>query len=324
MNRILTIFFFFALSIVSPDANAQCCSAGNPFFYGELSTMNKKNLQVVSGYKYSTSNKYFSEDHPVDIEFVDKAYFNYFTLQFIYGLTERATIQADLGYFLNKSETYTNNDWKTSNGYGLGDATLIFKYLAYQNWKKHFKVIPAFGVTLPIGVFDQESDHVKLPITVQPSSGSYKYQLSLYLSKGTDKRKINYSFFGMYEYAQLIHSKNFYYKYGNQFLLSVLTSYNISSVFSIALEARGENKARSLRNDDQTVESSGYKIVYLIPHISWAFLPDWYLAVNSDFPVYKYYNGIQLSNAFSASIRLSYNIRFGKKELSKLFEEEKN
>lgn len=311
-NYIIFIVVFLSFSY---QVNAQCCSAGNPFFYGEISSLNKNNLQFVMGYKYSTSHQYYSGDKPIEIDFVDKAYFNYLTIQTIYGITERLTVQADLGYFINKTENYSKADWNTNNGYGLGDATLYVKYLIYSNFKKHLKITPSIGVTFPIGVFDQELDHVKLPITVQPSSGSYKYQASLYINKGTDNGKFNFAMFGMYEYAQLIDSKNFYYKYGNQYLISFLTSYKVGRKLSFALELRSENRAKSLRNDDQIVESSGFNIVYIIPHISYSFANNWYLAVNSDVPIYKYYNGIQLSNTYSVSLRLSYKLNLGKKEL---------
>lgn len=300
------------LASFSYQINAQCCSAGNPFFYGETSNLNRNNLQFILGYKYSTSHQYYEGSNPIDIDFVDKAYFNYLTLQTIYGITERLTVQADLGYFINKSENYLKDDWNASKGYGIGDATVYVKYLVYSNYKRHLKITPSIGVTLPIGVFDQELDHVKLPITVQPSSGSFKYQASIFVNKGTNSGKFNFALFGMYEYAQLIDSKNFYYKYGDQFLLSFLTSYKVGKKLSFALEVRSENRAKSSREDDQIVESSGFNIIYLIPHISYQFTDNWYLAINSDIPAYKYYNGIQLSNAYSVSLRLSYKLNLGK------------
>ncbi len=313
MNKYLYIIL--VLSLFTTKSYSQCCSAGNPFFYGEISSLSKNNLQFVAGYKYSTSHVYYKGSKPIDIDFVDKAYFNYLTLQTIYGITERLTVQADLGYFLNKTETYLKDDWKTSNGYGLGDATIYLKYLAYSNFKKHIQIIPSLAVTLPIGEFDQEIDHVKLPITVQPSSGSFKYMASVYINKGIGSGKFNMSFFGMFEYAQLINSKNFYYKYGNQLMFSFLTSYKLGNNLSVAIELRNENRAKSLRNDDQIVESSGYNLVYFIPHISYSFGSNWYLALNSDLPLYKYYNGIQLSNTFSIALRLSYKINLKKKKI---------
>lgn len=304
-NKLLV---FVLLVFIAGKVNAQCCSAGNPFFYGELSSLSKNNLQFIAGYKYSTSHQYFQGNKPIEIDFVDEAYFNYLTFQAIYGLSKRVTIQADLGYFINKTETYLKNDWAKSNGHGLGDAHLSIKYLAINKWKKKLQVIPSFGIILPIGVFDQEADHVKLPITVQPSSGSFKYQLGLLMTKTSSNSKFRTTFFGLFEYAQLINSANFYYKYGNQYLVSIMGSYQISKNFSAAFEARSENRGRSMRENDQKVESSGYNTIYLVPHASWAFYDNWSLAVNTDIPVYKYYNGIQLSNALSVSIRVSYKL----------------
>ncbi len=307
------IILVFVFSVVANNLLAQCCSAGNPFFYGEISSLSKNNLQFVMGYKYSTSHEYYEGNKSINIDFIDKAYFNYITLQSIYGVTQRLTIQADLGYFINKTETYLKEDWSPSKGYGLGDATIYLKYLAYNNFKKQLKIIPSIGITIPIGVFDQEVDHVKLPITVQPSSGSFKYQASLYINKGTSNGRFNFALFGMFEYAQLIDSKNFYYKYGNQVLFSFLTSCKLGNSLSVAIELRNENRGKSLRNNDQIVESSGFNIVYAIPHISYSFSKNWYLAINTDLPVYKYYNGIQMSNTYSVSMRLSYKINLSKK-----------
>ncbi len=73
LTLIFVSFFF--------KVNPQCCSAGNPFFYGEISSLSKKNLQFVAGYKFSTSHVYYEGSKPIEIDFVNKAYFNYLTLQ---------------------------------------------------------------------------------------------------------------------------------------------------------------------------------------------------------------------------------------------------
>lgn len=301
------------LSFFYQDIHAQCCSAGNPFFYGVQANMGHKELQVLAGYKYSLSDTYYHESDPVSIDFIDKAYFNYLNLQLIYGISSRFSIQTDLGYFMNKTELYSKEGWDESKGYGLGDVTLLLRYLAYKNFARKFSIIPSMGVKFPIGVFDQEVDHVKLPITVQPSSGSYKYLLNVYINKSFKNPKWNVGFFGSYEYAQLINSANFYYKYGNLFLFSLLTSYKIASKMNLGLELRYENRGKAKRENDQTVESSGYKIFYTIPHLSYAFSKSWLISLNAELPVYRYYNGIQLGNKFSFSARLSYQINFNKK-----------
>ncbi len=312
MFRIILItiaaFLFFENS-----GYAQCCSAGNPFFYGEQANMAHKELQVIAGYKYSTSDTYYNGSEPISIDFIDKAYFNYLNLQLIYGITSRLSAQTDLGYFINKTENYSKEGWTSSRGYGLGDLTLTLKYLAYRNSTKRISLIPSLGVKFPIGVFDQEVDNVKLPITVQPSSGSYKYLANIYFNKGFKNPKWNLGFFGSFEYAQLIDSENFYYKYGNMYLFSLIGSYLINDKINLGLEIRSDNRGKSQREDDKIVESSGYNIVYTIPHISYSFTKKWLLSLNAEFPVYRYYNGIQMGNKFSVSAQLSYRMNFNKK-----------
>ena len=317
MNRGFLIAFLLLL-LGSEFANAQCCSAGNPFFYGEQANMGHKELQLIGGYKYSVSDQYYHKDSQKEIEFIDKAYFNYLNFQAIYGLTQRISLQGDLGYFVNKTELYTPEDWETISGYGIGDAGLTFKYLVYKNFNRKISIIPSVGVKFPIGVFDQEVDHVKLPITVQPSSGSFKYLLNLYVSKTTNNSQFNVGGFASFEIPQLINSDNFYYQYGNMLLVSILGSYYLSDKLTLGLEIRNENRAKASRENDQVVESSGYIIVYAVPHISYAFAEKWFIAINSDIPVYKYYNGIQLANNFALSARLSYRLSFNKNEMKEI------
>ena len=178
------------------------------------------------------------------------------------------------------------------------------------NFEKHFSVIPSAGVKFPIGVFDQEVEHVKLPITVQPSSGSFKYLLNLYLNKGTKNLKWNFGFFASAEFAQLIDSKNFYYKYGNCYLFSFISSYTLSRKITMGFEVRNENRGKSSRENNQIVESSGYNIVYMIPHLNYNFSKKWYISLNADIPVYRFYNGIQLANKLAVSVRMSYSLSF--------------
>lgn len=317
-KHIIIIGLFISASFIYSNAFAQCCSAGNPFFYGEQANIGHKQLQIISGYKYSLSDQYYYEDGKVDIEFVDKAWFNYLNLQLIYGLTPRISIQADMGYFINRTEQYKKQDWETIRGHGIGDAGFTIKYLAYKSFIRKISIIPSLGVQIPVGVFDQEVNHVKLPITVQPSSGSFKYLVNLFIGKTFINPKYHLDFFGSAEFPQLIDSENFYYKYGNKYLFSLIGSYYLNKKLTFGLESRSEIREKASRENNQIVESSGFLIFYAVPHISYALADKWFIAINSAIPVYKKYNGIQLANHFSFSARLSYRIDFNKKELKEL------
>ena len=101
-------------------------------------------------------------------------------------------------------------------------------------------------------------------------------------------------------------------------LLSVIGSYRQWDKINVALELRNEYRGRSKRENDQVVESSGYDILYTIPHISYSISPQWLISVNIEFPVYRFYNGIQLGNTFAVSVRVSYNIILDKGKFNTL------
>ncbi len=311
------VFVSLVLPLFYNNLNAQCCSAGNPFFYGAQSSLGKNDFEFLIGYKYSTSTSYYEGTQPISIEFIDKAYFNYANFQIQYGITERLSVQTDLGYFINKTEIYSMSGWDNQSGYGLGDLMLTVRYLAYKNYVHKISVTPSIGVKFPVGVFDQEVNHVKLPITLQPSSGSFKYSLNLYVNKGFKNPRWNLGFWCSYEYAQLIDSKNFYYNYGDLFMLSIIGSYRIGKV-NLGIELRNDNRAKSHRENNQIVESSGYNIFYVIPHISYSFTQNWMVATDIDIPVFRNYNGIQLANTYAVAFRVTYNLNLSTSVFDKL------
>jgi hypothetical protein len=312
---ILPVIFFILLTEIS---RSQCCSAGNPFFYNEQSTIEKKAMQLGLGYKYGEMDTYYVGKEPIVINDIEQSWYNYLHFTALYGLNHRLSLQADLGYFLNKNESYYREDWEQKAVYGLGDLGMTIKYLAYKNHVKKFSIFPSVGAKFPVGVFDQEIDNVKLPISLQPSSGSFKYLLSLFLNKGFKNPKFNLGFYGSYEYAQWIHSDNFDYKYGNVSMLSLIFSYQIQPNLTIGLEARNENRSRARRNNEFVIQSTGYSLIYSIPHLSYSFYKDWALSMNAEVPVYRYYNGIQLGNKVAFSVRVVRNINLNTRSIAEV------
>jgi hypothetical protein len=288
---------------------AQCCSSGNPFISdAEQPALQSKVLTSSLTYRYSHSSQFYSEDSRFnDLPFDQTSYSNYSEIQIGYGITNWMTVTADLGYFFNKTQATTGQD--PYRGYGLGDAGLYLKFNAFNNPKARFSVSPSIGVRFPVGIFDQGVDNVQLPIAVQPSSGSYKYNGNVFISKGIGS-KMTLAAFLSYEYSQLIKSENFYYKYGDQWIGAVYFNYNIWKGLGLDLQVRNEYRAKSKRENDETAESSGYDVIYFTPQLTYAFKYNWYLSAYSDIPVYKYYNDIQMSFGYAISLRLTKKIDF--------------
>jgi len=308
MRNLLQFLPIFNIFIVS-NSFGQCCASGNPFISdAEQPALQSKVLTAALTYRYSHSEQFYHNDSPYhDLNFTQTTDVNYIEFQLAYGVTKWLTVMGDLGYFFNKTLHTEGQD--PMRGYGLGDAALYMKFNLYNNAKASFTISPSIGMKFPIGIFDQEVDNVKLPISVQPSSGSFKYLASIFISKGIAK-KMALAGFVSYEYAQFIESENFYYKYGQQWIGAIYFNYRILKNLSLDLQVRNEYRAKALRENNEIVESSGYDVIYLTPQLTYVFKYNWYLSAFADIPMYKYYSGIQMSFGYALSMRLTKKIDF--------------
>lgn len=297
------IFFFLRFNAVS-----QCCTSGNPFISdAEQPALQSRVLTASLTYRYSHSGPYFIKDTRFsDLPVKEVGFSNYTELQIGYGVTNWLTVLTELGYFINKSLVTTGVD--SYRGFGVGDAALYLKFSAYSNPKKRFSVSPTLGVKFPVGVFDQEVDYVQLPISVQPSSGAFKYLANIFISKGFGKIAI--AGFLSWEYSQLIHSDNFYYKYGDQWIGAIYLNYRPWNRLILDFQFRNEYRGKSSRENSEIVEASGYDVVYFTPQVTYAFKHEWYLSAFADIPLYKYYNGIQLTFGYAVALRLTKKLDF--------------
>jgi len=286
----------------------QCCSSGNPFISdAEQPALQSKILTASLTYRYSHSGKYYTADSRfTELPFQEIAWSNYTELQVGYGITNWPTVMTDLGYFYNKTLETPGID--SYEGNGIGDLGLYAKFNAWSNSRLMISVSPTIGVKFPVGVFDQEVDNVQLPISVQPSAGSYRYLANLFISKGFGK--ISLAGFASYEYSQLIQSENFYYKYGDQWITAIYFNYRPWKRVTIDLQVRNEYRSKSTRENKEMVEASGYDVVFFTPQLSYAFKHDWYVSAYADIPMYKYYNGIQMSFGYALSLRVTKKIDF--------------
>ncbi|MBK7028961.1 MAG: hypothetical protein IPH45_07035 [Bacteroidales bacterium] len=284
----------------------QCCSAGNPssFSFNDNNSLKAKSLLISSSFKYGFSDKYFKGSRPENVGFYAPANYSFLDLKIAFGINNRITLQAETGYFLLKQQK-NPDPYPADKGYGLGDAAFNLRYRFYKSVKYQAELTAIAGMRLPVGVFDQEIDGVKLPISLQPSSGSFVYFGGLSLAKSLKESKLRFFGSAFAEFPQLIHSKNFYYKYGNLYNLSIAVAYPLHRLFMPALQLQGEMRGRASREQDQEVDATGYKVITISPQIESDFLKDWSILIYADLPVYRYFNGIQLANSYKAGIKLA-------------------
>lgn len=304
MYRTIFVILLFNLGLLQ-TAIGQCCSAGNPsaFAFSDHNSVRAKSLLIGASYKYGYSGVYFAGNKPQNVSFGYPASYSFLLLKTAYGISKRINIQLSGGYFLTKKQE-NPEPYPDDVGQGLADAEINVRYRFFKSMKRKTEFLLSGGLRLPIGVFDLEKNGVKLPITIQPSSGSLVLMTGISAIKSFENSK--FRLYGLLnaEFPQLIDSRNFYYRYGNLVNLSLTTTYAVNRFFNTAIQVHAEFRGHATRENDQVISASGYHTVMVSPQLQIDYAQGWSFSVSAEFPVYRYFNGIQLANSFKTGFGL--------------------
>ena len=308
------IFIFFSL-FWALNAKGQCCSSGNPAGGdGSNDGLDEKTFRVYFSYKYSLSEDYYHLDSKYDVPYVQKSDFDYGNISLTYGLWPRLTVHLEQGYFWSKAQELTiNNQYEKIQSKGFGDLGLNLRYIAIKTVKPISQLVFTAGFKAPVGAFNEEIDGVTIPISLQPSSGAFKYNASAFYFRKRGDRKIGWNTFALFELSQTINKGYLVYHYGNYFQFALAGTYAFNEKLTVTANAKFEWRGKDEREDEIIIESTGSRVVYFNPQVMYAITKDWGIILMTDLPVYKYVNGYQLTNKFSAQIGLRRNIQLGNK-----------
>lgn len=299
---------------------SQCCTAGNPVGTNcQLEDGGKDILNISLSYFNSFSDTYYKGMEKLDKQYIE-SYYNFASLGLTYGLSGKLRITGDLGYYFNKAQKFVNSDY-TKYASGITDGTLGIIYKTYTSDDKLFEINQSAKVTIPLGPFEQLFDGVKLPIDLQPSSGNFRYNLGVILSKRFEGSDFSLLSFNSIEMSQPVITKYTYHKYGNLYNLSVMGIYRISDMMSGALQLRWEIRERALNSTKDTLtgnfikytflNASGGVIGYISPQVNMTLFKDWMFSLQFNYPIYKnVYGEEQLTNKYSLSANISKSINF--------------
>ncbi len=302
------------LLVVSYQVQAQCCAAGNPVSSGDgIGEGGKKKLTLSLSHKYSYSDTYYEGNQLSSYSYIEDSHFNFSSLNARYGLTEKLAIYAELGYFIDKAQSFSFGDFERE-AVGLGDANLGASYVLYQTKSKRFSLIPTARITLPIGQFDKTYGPVVLPIDIQPSSGSFKYNGGLTLIKRFEHSKLILSSSNFMEYSQQIDTERTRYKYGNLYNFSLMASYPVAKKLKAAVMVQSQIREKATDSKGNEVNASGGHVMFLNPQLSYAFKHDYQLTFTWEQPIYKNMNGTQLTNNYAFSLKLAKTFDFHKED----------
>lgn len=306
------ILLFSLVSALS--ARAQCCSTGSPVgatvYVGIIA---KNNLRTAAYFRHSYSSVYYQGSSKTD-ENVPLNYssYNFAGLAMGYGITRRLTAEFDLGYFFNKTQEFKNELVGTETGYGLSNAGISFKYGCFVKPARQIELTAGAGFRFPFSTKPQEIDGVQLSRDVQPSTNALAINALLFFNKGWPNAGLRLFTLNRFEYN---FPDKLDYQYGSILLNSVFLSKKIIPRFFGILQCRGEWRSH---DKDQSLEreNSGNYLVIVSPQLSYSIAGAWNVSVLYDIPVYKYYNGKQLTPQYSFAVSFSHYFDLNRKKAS--------
>ena len=292
MYRLLGFFFLLCLS---QQIKAQCCSAGNPSSNGGTN-MAKNSFSISSSYIHSFSDAYYNGNTRNDWDYLENTKFDFGLVNFSYGISNKLALSAELGYFIDKSMSYSfiDQDRKAS---GLGDAALDLKYLLVNLKPQLTTITTSIKTTIPIGKFDQMDRGVILPIDIQPSAGSFRLRTALNISKRFFGSKLSLNSYLSSEFSQRINTERTDYKYGNLYSFVIAVSHRTTEKLNLGL---GFNYTirKQAQNRNIIVEATGGEFVIAQPKVAYQLPNNIGIQTSLNIPIHNNVNGLQLVNKY--------------------------
>jgi len=301
--------------LIINTVKAQCFgSPGNPIAgSANLGVLLKKSYRAIAFYKHADLTGYKKGDVKTPYQYVKNANYNYIGFNMGYGLSHKISLDADMGYYINKTQKYAIADF-THNGYGLSNGSVGVKYNFYLDNVKKVEYTAGVNAKFPLALEPMETDGVVLPIDVQPSTGNFGLIAQSFFVKQFPEKSVRFIIINRYE-------KNFNenrqgYSFGDALSSSVFISKHLwlswTSLFkdvTAILQLRHEYRARN-KNFGTQVVNSGSNIIFCSPQLNYNFNKIWNFSAIIDIPCYQYYNGLQLSNklAFSFSVTKDFGL----------------
>jgi hypothetical protein len=312
--------FLFLLLLIPSKVLCQCFSSpGNPVGgTASMGVLEKNTIRFAAYYKYFDSKTHYSGNNKVDpsINSIKSGHYNYTSLMFGYGITNKLTTEINAGYFANK--TYDYGIYGTQTGYGFSNLDIIMKYSPIQNLSKGFEIDISAGGKIPLRKEAQIYENTELPIDLQSGTGSFGMLAEIQIIKEFSFQATRIFFYSRYE-TYLPNNKNYMlsetiYDFGDMFINSLYVSKHLKlpwenevQHWTIIAQIRNENKMRNYRNS-KIIESSGNNIILFSPQINYTIKNKYNISGIFDIPIYRYYNGTQLGISYSFSLAFNMHL----------------
>lgn len=297
------------LVLAAGAAHAQCCSPGNPIGGGGvLGVLPSGEGRLIANYAYSRSGAYFQGTEEIEPSFVESGFFHHTSLNGAYAISNRATVESELTYFISKVQEYVEGSRPSSRrGFGVGDWSGTIHVSLLGDRLKRWEITSGIGLKVPVGTYRQKRRGGLLPLDVQPTTGAVDFVHELFIYKGLLDRGLHLFAVNRIEWKTANPDG---YRYGNLYATSLFASLHLGLRWDAALQARTEIRARDERRTGR-IPVTGSTKLFLTPQVSYSLSRSFVVTALADLPVYQRYNGSQLGTTGGFSLGLIRNFGRG-------------
>lgn len=310
-NRIIAISFL--LLGLNVRAAAQCCSIGNPLSCtAQSGVQTEKSLKVYVYYKSGNNQTYFRKNiKMVNYGVYKSSAYDFSGIQLSYGITQRFTIDHNIGYFFRKEFRYNDKlqDDLAPTGKGLSNGIVGFRYLVSKGEVSGIQLSGGASLKYPFSTEMKSVNGVVLPVELQPSTRAFGYILQAAAAK-------YFVVSGMSAVVQHMYEHNFpdpkNYSYGSVHTTTLAVSKQFLGKFTAVAALRNEYKSSDETPGSISIASQGSNLLFFAPRVDYMINQHFSVSAFGDVPVYKYYFGEQLSVHYAFGIGLSTNLNFSR------------
>ena len=319
-NRFIIIMLVMALGLMVGHSrlHAQCfASPGNPIAGNtNLGILDRGITRAIGFVQYSLMDQYFEGSRRSDYDptgAITSAHYTYTGFSLGYGLTGKLTLEAEVGYFLNRTQQYRHIDYSMRSS-GFANAIVTAKYNLFQDLPRNLELTLSAGPKIPLTTKPQVADGVELPIGMQSSTGNFGFVVQSFFVKEFDVGSIRLILINRYENNLTENQQG--YAFGDSFMSSLFFSKHLANPWTrltkditFILQTRHEYRTRSTRNGQQ-INYSGHNLLFVAPQLNYNLGMVWNFSVMVDIPLYQYFNGIQLGNSHAITFSVARDVGY--------------
>ena len=334
-----------------------CCSGGggNPLS-GNAATgvLQKNQFDIMTTYKYGVSSKFLAGDSDT-VAFFEKLTSHYNFLKLDYGISDRFTMSAGIGYYPSRTifefpdtlyeGTEMHIEQKKIKSSGIGDLILFPKYSVFNKSKGNSRaeLTLGLGVKIPLGsandstfvghslFFNQQTmtiDSMEIwqvsPPTVQTTTGSNDLMLYGFFLK--EYSCTNFKFF-----INALYMRNGWnelgLKFGDYTNVGLFAGYSfLNKKLGLLAQFSGERVGQMKVHRDidplamyniDTTSTGSYKVSFT-PQISYTIAEGLSIFALAEIPLYQYMRGTQVAAPYQITGGISYRFFVKKPEVKKI------